>query len=465
MAGASGSQDKIFTGRFFAGFVVNFLLYVDYYALMVAMAGYSVASFSAGASEAGFSASIFIIGALVARVLGANAIDKIGRGVVLMSCLVGMLVCSALYFVHPAMGGLLAIRFLHGGCYGVAQTTVTSIVSEGIPFSRKGEGVGYYMLSVTLGAALGPFLGSAFSTTGDFNTLFAACTAIVVVGLVGGVVVARPKRSAKGDSAGSAAKASSANGDGAAVASADSDAAAASSDADSPSTSDIHAEADAREREHLLHHRRHHPDARPHLPHPHLSDFVEVSTLPVGLAIAVMYLSYGAVITYLNSYAAEVGLTKAASLFFVAYSIAMFVARPLTGRLFDSSGDLGIMTAGFAALAGSMALLGVASNDAMLYASAALAGFGVGAVQPNGLVLAMRRAADERLTAANSTYFVMLDVAIGLCPIAFGWIAPAFGYRTLFWLMVPVVVVSYIMYLAFRRAGLIVRKKDERGKA
>ena len=40
-----------------------------------------------------------------------------------------------------------------------------------------------------------------------------------------------------------------------------------------------------------------------------------------------------------------------------------------------------------------------------------------------------------------------------------GWIAPAFGYRALFLVMVPVVAASYIVYMAFRRAGLIVGKK------
>ena len=34
-------NEPIFTPRFIAGFAVNFILYMQYYALMVAMAGYS----------------------------------------------------------------------------------------------------------------------------------------------------------------------------------------------------------------------------------------------------------------------------------------------------------------------------------------------------------------------------------------------------------------------------------------
>lgn len=453
--------ERIFTPRFVAGFAVNFILYMQYYALMVAMAGYSAMQFAAGATEGGFTASVFILGALCARLFFAGAIDKIGRGKVLIACMTGEVACTLLYlaFEHvPAIGVFIALRFLHGAFYGLSQTTVTSIVSESIPFSRKGEGVGYYMLSVTLGAALGPLLGSAFSNAGDFDALFFACIGMIAVGYFAALMVVTPGRVKRktgkalvsagvtqsafaqkesiqaGDvRAGSVAGQSKAHG--AQVASIDktSGKSAAVSAAESPRSA-------SRKRKISL------------------SNFIEVSALPVSVAITVGYLAYGALITYINPYAAEVGLTDAAGFFFVAYSIAMFVTRPFTGRWFDSAGDKGIMTLGYACLAASMLIMGFAQNGAMLLAAAALAGVGVGSVQPNGLVLAMRGCADDRLTAANSTYFVLLDVAIGLCPILLGWIAPAFGYRTLFLVMVPVVAASYVIYMAFRRAGLIVAK-------
>ena len=65
----------------------------------------------------------------------------------------------------------------------------------------------------------------------------------------------------------------------------------------------------------------------------------------------------------------------------------MFVTRPFTGRWFDSAGDKGIMTLGFTCLGASMLIMGFAQNGAMLLVSAALAGVGVGSVQPNGSCL------------------------------------------------------------------------------
>lgn len=446
------SNEPIFTPRFIAGFAVNFILYMQYYALMVAMAGYSAMQFAAGATEGGFTASVFILGALCSRLFFGGAIDKVGRGRVLVACMTGEVACTLLYlaFEHvPAIGVFIVLRFLHGAFYGLSQTTVTSIVSSAVPFSRKGEGVGYYMLSVTLGAALGPLMGSAFSNAGDFDMLFIACLGMIAVGYIAALGVVFPGRKQRVEDtkakrtaecaknaeaakvAGATSAANGVNGAEATVAAEKAGAAEGVGDAGKPA------------KKHRL----------------SLANFIEVRALPVSVAIMVGYLAYGALITYINPYAAEVGLTGAASFFFVSYSIAMFVTRPFTGRWFDSAGDKGIMTLGFACLCASMLIMGFAQNGAMLLVSAALAGVGVGSVQPNGLVLAMRRCPDDRLTAANSTYFVLLDVAIGLCPFLVGWIAPAFGYRVLFLVMVPVVAASYVVYMAFRRAGLIARKK------
>ena len=190
-------NEPIFTPRFIAGFAVNFILYMQYYALMVAMAGYSAMQFAAGATEGGFTASVFILGALCSRLFFGGAIGKVGRGRVLVACMTGEVACTLLYlaFEHvPAIGVFIVLRFLHGAFYGLSQTTVTSIVSSAVPFSRKGEGVGYYMLSVTLGAALGPLMGSAFSNAGDFDMLFFSCLGMIAVGYVAALGVVLPGR-------------------------------------------------------------------------------------------------------------------------------------------------------------------------------------------------------------------------------------------------------------------------------
>ena len=290
-------NEPIFTPRFIAGFAVNFILYMQYYALMVAMAGYSAMQFAAGATEGGFTASVFILGALCSRLFFGGAIDKVGRGRVLVACMTGEVACTLLYlaFEHvPAIGVFIVLRFLHGAFYGLSQTTVTSIVSSAVPFSRKGEGVGYYMLSVTLGAALGPLMGSAFSNAGDFDMLFFSCLGMIAVGYVAALGVVLPGRrqcSEVSKATGATEVAHGVN------------TAEATAAAEKAGVSEQSGDAGKPAKTHKL----------------SLANFIEVRALPVSVAITVGYLAYGALITYINPYAAEVGLTGAASFFFVVF--------------------------------------------------------------------------------------------------------------------------------------------------
>ena len=69
--------------------------------------------------------------------------------------------------------------------------------------------------------------------------------------------------------------------------------------------------------------------------------------------------------------------------------------------------------------------------------AAALLGFGVGTVQASGLALAVRLAPDDRLSLANSTFYILLDIGVGVGPLLLGIVQPLWGYRGLFEAMSP----------------------------
>ena len=56
-----------------------------------------------------------------------------------------------------------------------SSTATGTIVSKIIPNERRGEGTGYFALSVTLAAAIGPFLGMFLSQHTSFNINFYLC--------------------------------------------------------------------------------------------------------------------------------------------------------------------------------------------------------------------------------------------------------------------------------------------------
>jgi transporter, major facilitator family protein len=69
------------------------------------------------------------------------------------------LVSTILYFYIPNLLVLDTIRFVNGFAYGVTSTATSTIVATVIPKTRRGEGINYYGLSLSLAAAIGLFWG------------------------------------------------------------------------------------------------------------------------------------------------------------------------------------------------------------------------------------------------------------------------------------------------------------------
>ncbi len=158
-------KSKLWTKDFITGTLTNFFLMLNYYLLVVIMSSFAMETFDAPPSQAGFSASIFLIGALAARMHCGRCIEHIGRKKLLIIGMVSSLIISLLYLTIFNIWALYAVRLLHGVAYGTASTAIGTIVAGSIPADRRGEGLGYYMLSNTLATAIGPFLGMIITGT------------------------------------------------------------------------------------------------------------------------------------------------------------------------------------------------------------------------------------------------------------------------------------------------------------
>lgn len=408
---------KLWTKDFTLGTIVNFLLMVNYYGLMVVVADYSMKTYDAPAAAAGLAASIFIIGALTARLISGRVMDKIGRKRLLVIGAVGEVAFSALYLLGPAFGPLFAIRLLHGFAYGMCSTTIGTIVTSLVPDSRKGEGVGYYMLSVTLGAAIGPFLGMFLTQNAGFKLLFIVAAAVAALSLGAAALLKAPESSR--------------------------------------SSIETKARGIAREE-------RDEEASAFRVPRPNVRNYLEPSVLSISAVCALLFFCYSSLLAFLTPFAAENGLEGPASYFFIVYALATFITRPFTGKLFDRRGDRVVMIPAFIAFIIGMGLLsGVHQPLAMLIA-AALLGFGVGTVQASGLALAVRIAPDDRLSLANSTFYIMLDIGVGIGPLLLGIVQPFWGYRGLFQAMSTVALIAMAAYLLVsRRRGKMRRTLED----
>ena len=181
--------------------------------------------------------------------------------------------------------------------------------------------------------------------------------------------------------------------------------------------------------------------------HSPLARFVEAGVLPISVVCGLLFFGYSSLLTFLTPYATEIGLARAASVFFVVYALAMFVTRPFTGRAFDRVGPHPVMVPAFVSFALGMVVLAFAANDWMILGAAALLGFGVGTVQSCGLAMAVRVTSDARLSVANATFYMLLDVGVGVGPILLGIVAPLIGYANLYLCMAVVGALALALFL------------------
>lgn len=78
-----------------------------------------------------------------------------------------------------------------------------------------------------------------------------------------------------------------------------------------------------------------------------LSSFIEPKAIKIAFITLAIAFAYSGVLSFINFYAIEVDLVKAASFFFLIYSAAVLVSRPFTGRLMDLKGANYVMYPAF----------------------------------------------------------------------------------------------------------------------
>lgn len=441
--------------------------------LMVVMTAYALTVYEAPAAVAAFCASAFIVGTLFSRFTAAPLMEHFGRMPLLTVGCIAEVALTALYLLNEPIGALIGVRLVHGFAYGVCSTTIATVITSVVPPERKGEGIGYFMLSITLGSAIGPFAGIFLANNFGYPVVFTVASVLVAASIpaallmrpasstkvrgnaaaavaqmnaaddaAAGTLVSAPLEGAREDAAAVAdeARIDSTSGAGASVKAAAGAACpvCAGTDDDCPACSRVpstHLEEVVTAK----------------VEHSPLARFVQAGVLPIAVVCGLLFFGYSSLLTFLTPYATEIGLARAASVFFVVYALAMFITRPFTGRAFDRVGPHPVMVPAFVSFVAGMVVLAFAANDWMMLGAAALLGFGVGTVQSCGLAMAVRVTSDARLSVANATFYMLLDVGVGVGPILLGIIAPLIGYANLYLAMAVVGAAALALFMVVAR--------------
>ncbi len=376
---------KLWTKDFIIVSSVNFFLTLIFYLLMVTIAVFAVNNYGATTSQAGLVTGIFIIGTLIGRLYIGRAIDAIGRKKTLYLGLIFFTLTTLLYFVNIGITFLLINRFIHGIALGMASTATGTIVAQIIPSARKGEGIGYYSMSATLATAIGPFIGLYMMQQVTFESIFLFCLALGIFAFITAFFLYVPQVAAS-----------------------------------SKTSSEIKSF--------------------------NISNFVEPKAVPIAFITLAIAFGYSGVLSFINFYAMEIDLVRAASFFFLVYSAAVLISRPFTGRLMDLKGANYVMYPAFVMFAAGMFVLSIASSSFTLLLAGALIGLGFGNMQSCTQAVAVKLTPVHRMGLATSTFFIFLDAGLGFGPYVLGFIIPVTGYSTLYSILSVFILLTAGLY-------------------
>lgn len=185
------NQSRLWTGSFIKICLVNFFIFVNFHALLPTFP-FFVTYLGGDAVTIGVATALFSIASIVSRPFVGWLVDTRGRCVILVAGLAGMALIPMGYFVSAGIALAVILRTAHGVFHAASSNASSTWVTDIVPHSRMGEGLGMYGLSMAVSTAVAPALGLAVMKEWGFRPLFGIAALVALVALLIGIVI-RPR--------------------------------------------------------------------------------------------------------------------------------------------------------------------------------------------------------------------------------------------------------------------------------
>lgn len=378
-------RPKLWTKNFLMICGVNFFTHLVFYSLLATVTQYVIRHFGRSQSEAGLAVGIYVLMAVVARLFAGKIVDVMGRKKILLISAIFFFLAVLAYQFTATFTLFIIVRAFHGLAFGFLMTATNAIMADVVPDQRRGEGTGYYATAMNIAMATGPFIGLFMLHAATFEMFVWVLVFVAFCNLLGVFLkVPAPKKMPQ--------------------------------------------------------------DSQKVQPKFSIGDMFEKRVLPIAVCMFTLALGYSSLLSFLSSYTEEIGFGEVATFFFVVYAIALVLTRPITGRLFDRLGENKLTYPCLILLVIGYFVLSQASSGWMVLAASALIGIGYGTVQSNYLAIAIKEALQNRKATATSTFFILMDLAIGIGPYLYGILLGYMSYRSMYSWTVGLFIASIGIY-------------------
>lgn len=172
--------EPLWTRSFIILTLTLFFLSLGFYLLLPTLPIYILQE---GVSEShlGIIIGSFTMAAVITRPFVGGLIDQFGRRIFIIVGLTLFALSMVLYNWVSGFILLILLRVFHGFSWAVSTTSIGTSITDIIPDSRRGEGMGWYGLSMTISMAVGPIIGIEMVKRYSFSNLFFLAAALTVI--------------------------------------------------------------------------------------------------------------------------------------------------------------------------------------------------------------------------------------------------------------------------------------------
>ncbi|MEH7011634.1 MFS transporter [Neobacillus niacini] len=363
-------KERLWTKSFIMLMAGNLFVFMSFQMLIPTLPPY-IKSIGATGLEIGLVTALFSIGAVLIRpFIGYMLEYKQRKALVLIGAII-LLIITVLYPISRIVVIFLFIRFFHGLAWGWSTTVNGTAAVDVIPFSRIGEGMGYFGLSTTIGFIIAPSLGIFLYNVTSFTNLIIISS---ILGFISVILLAFVRYKTP---------------------------------------------------EAVL------KTKKENLKFSYLGSLVEKSSWYPSFITIIICLGYGSVVTFIVIFGEERGIDQI-FLFYILNAIMATVARPFAGKWFDEKGPFVIVFFCISATFVGMWILSYAQSNFMIALAGGLFGLGFGCALPTLQSWTLSMTPEHRRGVANGMFFSSIDLGIGLSGIIFGSLAQFVDTANLF---------------------------------
>lgn len=383
------STERLWNSSFILCLFNNFFLFVYYFALLTILPIYIMKDLGGSIQEAGLALTLFLVSSIAIRPFSGMIVEKLGKRFSMRGASLFFVLFAFSYLLIDSMWSLLLVRFLHGIWFSILTTVVVPVANDFIPDQRKGEGMGYFVMSTNLGVVFGPLLALTVIQYASFQVLFGILAVLISCGLIFCWMLDISEINKKDSFTDSGIKLS---------------------------------------------------------PKFSLHDIVELKVVAVGFVALLTAFAYSSVMSFITAFSESKQLLAYTSVFFIVFAISMLVVRPWVGKIYDRKGPSAVIYPSFVFFALGLVIITFISNQWILWFSAVFIGIGYGSLFPCLQTLAIQSVGKNRMGHAISTFFTLFDIGLAIGSVVMGILIAGWGYEATYLFCAFIVMCTLWIY-------------------